>query len=614
MVKGKEVRSLQLHGFSDASDSAYAGVVYLRAVYTDTTVSTILLLAKTKVTLISGSTTPRKELNGAQLLSKIVITVANVLSIPLSDVYAWSDSTIVLCWLSMSLTRLKSYVCNRVMDTVNRIPSTRWRYVPTDSNPADIASRGTSPKHLILFQLWWKGPTWLSLPPTTWLSRIDWNKRKDLEEIKPAVLLTTPPLQDFTELFSSYMYLKGVMSWCLQFISNCRSAHNARNHSTKLSLEELQSTETRLLKLSQRRSFKTDYDSLLTSGKVSTRSCLIHLRPYLNKEGLICVGGRLEKSALTLRQMHPSILHQTDHLPKLIGRQLHVDNLHVGPTALLALISLQYHIVGAKNLTKSVSRTCIRCKKVYARTCTQQIGQLPLAAAGPIMIKRGYTRVRTLEKTYICLFICMATKAIHLEVVRDLSSAGFLAALHCFVACRGCPETLTTDNGTNFIGAQKELKGLYDILNAPSAQNAVDRYCTAQNIKWSHTPARSPHFGGLWEAAVKSMKLLLTKVIGPNNLFIDELYSLTVEIEAALNSRPLIPIDSVADDGIEVLTPGHFLVGKSLKAVPAPDLSTHNINGLSRWNLRQRLFADFWKRCSNDYITILNNSKKCHYP
>ena len=230
------------------------------------------------------------------------------------------------------------------------------------------------------------------------------------------------------------------------------------------------------------------------------------------------------------------------------------------------------------------------------------------------MVKRGYTRARTLEKTYICLFICMATKAVHLEVVRDLSSAGFLAAVRCFVACRGCPETLTTDNGTNFIGAQKELKGLYDILNAPCVQNAVNHYSTAQNIKWSHTPARSPNFGGLWEAAVKSMKLLLTKVIGPNNLFIAELYSLTVEIEAALYSRPLIPIDSVADDRIELLTPGHFLVGKSLKAVPAPDLPTHNINELSRWNLRQRLFADFWKRWSNDYITILNISKKCHYP
>ena len=147
----KKVRSLQLHGFSDASDSAYAGVVYLRAFYSDTTVSTFLLLAKTKVTPICGSTTPRKELNGAQLLSKILITVANVLSIPLTDVYAWSDYTIVLCWLSTLPSKLKSYVCNRVMDTVSRIPSTHWRYVPTVCNPADIASRGSLPCNFISF-------------------------------------------------------------------------------------------------------------------------------------------------------------------------------------------------------------------------------------------------------------------------------------------------------------------------------------------------------------------------------------------------------------------------------------------------------------------------------
>jgi len=124
--------------------------------------------------------------------------VANVLCIPLADVFAWSDSTIVLCWLSMSPARLKPYVCNRVMDTVSRIPSTHWRYVPTDSNPADIASRGASPSDLILFELWWKGPSWLLQPPILWPSRTDWKKHKDLEETKPAVLLTSPPLQDFT--------------------------------------------------------------------------------------------------------------------------------------------------------------------------------------------------------------------------------------------------------------------------------------------------------------------------------------------------------------------------------------------------------------------------------
>ena len=178
----------------------------------------------------------------------------------------------------------------------------------------------------------------------------------------------------------------------------------------------------------------------------------------------------------------------------------------------------------------------------------------------------------------------------------------------------GCPETLATDNGTNFRGAPKELKDLYDLLQAPKSQNAVNRYCTTQHIKWTHTRARSPHFGGLWEAAVKSMKLLLAKVVGSHNLFIDELYSITVEIEAILNSRPLTPLDSARDDGIEVLTPGHFLVGKALKSVSPPDLSTHKYNNLSRWNLRQRIMSDFWERWSSDYLTHLNSFKKCHHP
>ena len=207
--------------------------------------------------------------------------------------------------------------------------------------------------------------------------------------------------------------------------------------------------------------------------------------------------------------------------------------------------------------------------------------------ASPIMVKRGYTHARILEKSYICVFICMATKAVHLEVIRNLSAEGFLAALCCFVARHSCPEMQATDNGTNFRGAQKELKDLYDLLQAPKTQNAVNSYCTTQHIKWTHTPARSPHFGGLWEATVKSMKLLLAKVVGSHNLFIDELYSITVEIEAILNSRPLTLLDSARDDGIEVLTPGHFLVGKALKSVPAPDLSTCKYNNLSRWNLHQ---------------------------
>ena len=112
----------------------------------------------------------------------------------------------------------------------------------------------------------------------------------------------------------------------------------------------------------------------------------------------------------------------------------------------------QFHVIGVKYLAKSISQSCVRCRKVYAQTNKQLMGQLPASRvtptapfqhtgadfAVPILVKNGYTRARTLEKTYICVFVCMATKAVHLEFIRDLSTEGFLAALHCFVAHHVC--------------------------------------------------------------------------------------------------------------------------------------------------------------------------------
>ena len=145
-------------------------------------------------------------------------------------------------------------------------------------------------------------------------------------------------------------------------------------------------------------------------------------------------------------------------------------------------------------------------------------------------------------------------------------------------------------------------------------QNEVDHYCTAHHIQWTHIPARSPHCGGLWEAAVKSMKRLLIKVVGPHNLFMDELCSLTVEIEAVLNSRSLTPLDSSPDECVEVLTPGHFLVGRALKSIPATNHSNRKLSCLARWNVCERLTADLWERWSKEYILHMQVFTKNRYP
>ena len=205
---GKQRVQTQLHGFSDASILAYGGVVYLRTLYHDTSTSVSIVCSKTKVAPLSPpGTIPRLELCGAQILSKLLVAVMDSLNIPLQDTYAWCDSTIVLCWLHMPPDRLSTYVSNRVGDTLSRIPSSHWRYVPTSSNPADLASRGMSPKELVVSTLWWQGPEWLSQEPGTWPSRVDWRrKNQNLPELKKTVLTITPPKDELHHSNLIYQY------------------------------------------------------------------------------------------------------------------------------------------------------------------------------------------------------------------------------------------------------------------------------------------------------------------------------------------------------------------------------------------------------------------------
>ena len=183
---------MQLHRFSDASQAAYDGVVYIRCLHEDTSVSVALVSGKSKVAPLAGSTIPRLELCRALLLASLVI--AKDLGIPVSRQYMWSDSAIVLC---CTPSRFKTYVANRVREICNLVPPEQWRYVATDENPADRISRGLFPRQLIKCTLWWKGPEWLQFSPEVWPRRPDINRSRELPELKSTILLIAAP-QDTT--------------------------------------------------------------------------------------------------------------------------------------------------------------------------------------------------------------------------------------------------------------------------------------------------------------------------------------------------------------------------------------------------------------------------------
>lgn len=195
-------------------------------------------------------------------------------------------------------------------------------------------------------------------------------------------------------------------------------------------------------------------------------------------------------------------------------------------------------------------------------------------------------------KAWISLFVCFTTRAVHLEVVEDLTSNAFVAALRRFMSRRGRCAKIYSDNGTNFVGAQKELNFLIS-SNIP--------IMAKEGIEWHFNPPLAPHFGGLWESAVKSAKHHLTRMLGENKLTLGELNTLLCQIEACLNSRPMTPLDSDPAE-LEALTPAHFLIGGALTLPEEIDLTQEKIGPIRRWRYVQFLTQTFWRRWQAEYL------------
>ena len=208
--------------------------------------------------------------------------------------------------------------------------------------------------------------------------------------------------------------------------------------------------------------------------------------------------------------------------------------------------------------------------------------------------------------------VSLSVKAVHLELVSDLTTDTFISALRRFIARRGKPTLIWSDHGTNFVGAQNELKQLAEFLENQRIQN-ISQFCTSQRIQWKFIPEHSPHFGGLWEATVKSLKYHFKRVTANVKLTFEECSIVLAQIEACLNSRLLVAL-SCDDDGIEALTPGLFLIGRPIESLPDPSFSYHTVSLLRRWHLCQSLVRHFWQRWSLKYLSSLRKYTKWHKP
>ncbi|XP_025991639.2 uncharacterized protein LOC113003998 [Solenopsis invicta] len=227
--------------------------------------------------------------------------------------------------------------------------------------------------------------------------------------------------------------------------------------------------------------------------------------------------------------------------------------------------------------------------------------------AGLVHLRMTKGRGQRTYEGFIAVFVCLSTRAVHLEAVSDYTADAFLAALRRFVARRGLCRTLRSDCGTNFVGADAQLRSFF-AADSPELRRIVGRLAS-DRIKWLFNTPSAPNFGGIWEAAVKSLKHHLRRVLGDSTLTFEEMSTLLAQVEACLNSRPLQALSDDPDD-LAALTPGHFLVGSPLTAVPEPSMRELPANRLTRWQLLQQMRDHFWDRWSREYLHSLVHRPK----
>ena len=378
--------------------------------------------------------------------------------------------------------------------------------------------------------------------------------------------------------FSSRYRLKRFVAWMLRYR---RALHKAcKKDSSKereakrrpiqhLTVEELHEAELEIVKIVQERSFREEIAAISQNLKSSCNanvapnpikrsSHLYKLDPVYDKR-VLRVGGRLRNSSVPEVAKHPLILPRNHHVVTLIIEFYHDLSGHCGLEHVLAMLRERFWIIRARVLTKSVLNRCFSCKKRQAPVGAQKMADLPadrvtagkppftsvgVDCFGPFFVKNG----RSNAKRYGVLFTCLTIRAVHIEVVSSLDTDSFLNALRRFVARRGQPEEIRSDNGTNFVGANHELRKAIKAWN----QDKINEFLVQRNVRWTFNPPKASHHGGAWERCIRTVRKVLNALTNEQVLDDERLTTLMCEVEAIVNNRP---ITKVSDDPKDLEAP-----------------------------------------------------------
>lgn len=588
--------SLAIHTFCDASQSAYATATFVR-VQNGPFVHVHLLQAKSRVAPLKRLTIPRLELLAAVIGVRQYTNIRDSLEGLEYRSYFWSDSSTVLAWISRE-NEWGTFVWNRVKEIRKSTNSSDWHHVPGHLNPADLPSRGCSPKELSESK-WWEGPAWLRLPEQEWpksLPDVDEETVASERRRKTVATLSNvdcPPW--YSRYFSSYSRCIRLVAWIQRFVRNCR--HKDIRRSGDLSPDELESAERCLLRMVQGDFFQDP------ASEAKVRNLIL----YPDDSGLRRLKTRISNRPDSADFCCPILLPARNEIVERLIFEYHKKHCHAGAQTLLSILRERFWILGGKKFLRKVISRCIPCQRFNSQRLEEDSPALPvdrvrnasvfevigIDLAGPLLLK-GH------KKAWICLFTCAVYRAVHLELVNSLSTSSFLQALRRFVARRGRPKTIYTDRGTNFVGADNAFKKI--------DWNEVTKYATESRIVWKFNPPSAPWWGGFWERIIGLMKQVLRRVLGHSCLDYEEMQTVLCDCEAVLNSRPLTQQSDNPEDLIP-LTPKMFL--QELPDSGVPDIDKVDSTLLTRRSqLRAQLLGDLRKRFRIEYLGELKSWSK----
>ncbi|XP_041458034.1 uncharacterized protein LOC121410188 [Lytechinus variegatus] len=652
------VKHAELHHFSDASQNGYGQCSYLRLVNEEGEVSCSLVIAKSRVTPLKHQTIPRLELAAAVISAKMSAFLRKELTYHEIREYFWTDSKIVLGYISNESRRFHVYVANRVQQIRNvSDPASRY-YVDTSTNPADDASRGLTAKELLVSSTWQAGPGFLHEkglfhPPEPIRIKVE---ETDPEVKKSTTLSSRVEIHntfDTSRLshLSSWNQAKRVIALCVRLKQRLkmREIKLKKSPSLKrpiprisLSVADLQEAELEILGLIQKRHLHCEREVLTNldvsddnnrqiakrrNDDIKPTSSLYRLDPFLDSKGLIRVGGRIQRANIPDDVKHPVIVPRDAHLTALLIRHHHEEVNHMGRGSTHnQLRQAGYWVIGGSSAVSAIITKCVTCKRLRGPLEKQKMADLPtdrLEQAPPFSYCAvdyfgpfSITEKRSTVKRYVALFTCMASRAVHLESANSLDTSSFINCLRRFVNRRGPVRQIRSDRGTAFVGARNEL---LDALKQMD-QDKIQQYLVENNTDWIPfvmNPPHASHMGGVWERQIQTVRRALEPLMMSAGKQLDDeaFRTFLSEAESIVNSRPLTTQNLSSSDAPEPLTPNHLLTMKAKVVLPPPGkFQKADMYARKWWRRVQHLTNEFWTRWRKEYLTDLQTRKKWARP